>query len=106
MCSSDLIGASRVLVGFNREEGATFPDNTRAFMDSLNASLDYSTRGKVRVESLTVDWNKLEIVSELHRLARPFPFEKVWSCYFAGENLCGKCESCQRFIRAVEAGAC
>jgi len=98
---AEALGAPRVLVGFNREEATTFPDNSRAFMESLNASLEFSTRGKVRVESLTVDLNKSEIVAELRALARPFHFEKVWSCYFSGESACGKCESCQRFSRAV-----
>lgn len=103
---AESIGASQVLVGFNREEGATFPDNTRAFMDSLNASLEFSTRGKVRVDSLTVDLDKRGIVAELARLTEPFPFELVWSCYFAGEKPCGRCESCQRFARARGGKSC
>ena len=94
-------GASSVLVGFNREEAATFPDNSMAFMDSVNASLGYSTRGKVRLDSLTADFDKREIVAALRGLTKPFPFELVWSCYFAGEIPCGKCESCQRFARAT-----
>lgn len=102
---AESMGASSVLVGFNREEGATFPDNTRAFMDSINASLEYSTRGKVRVDSLTVDLDKREIVAELRRLARPFPMQLVWSCYFAGEEPCGNCESCQRLFRAQNSGS-
>jgi len=97
---AESIGAASVLVGFNREEGATFPDNTRAFMDSVNGSLEYSTRGKVRVDSLTVDLDKREIVAELRALTRPFPMPLVWSCYFAGEKSCGRCESCQRLARA------
>lgn len=97
---AESIGASSVLVGFNREEGATFPDNTRAFMESVNGSLEYSTRGKVRVDSLTVDLDKREIVAKLRALARPFPMELVWSCYSAEEKPCGRCESCQRLARA------
>lgn len=97
---AESIGAANVLVGFNREEGATFPDNTRAFMESVNDSLKYSTRGKVRVDSLTVDLDKREIVSRLRSLTTPFPMELVWSCYFAGDSACGKCESCQRLARA------
>jgi 7-cyano-7-deazaguanine synthase len=97
---AESIGASHVLVGFNREEGTTFPDNTRAFMDSVNGSLEYSTRGKVRVDSLTVDLDKREIVAKLRALAKPFPMELVWSCYSAGDKPCGRCESCQRLARA------
>ncbi|MBU6376083.1 MAG: 7-cyano-7-deazaguanine synthase QueC [Bdellovibrionales bacterium] len=100
---AESMGAERVLVGFNREEGVTFPDNTRAFMESLNHSLEFSTRGKVRVDSLTVDMDKTEIVGKLRSLVRPFPFEWVWSCYFSGDQACGRCESCQRFLRATGA---
>lgn len=93
--------APRVLVGFNREEAATFPDNSRAFMDATNKALHFSTRGTVRVESLVVDMDKTEMVRELRRLTRPFPFDRVWSCYHSGERMCGRCESCQRFLRAT-----
>lgn len=93
--------APRVLIGFNREEAATFPDNSRAFMESMNKTLHYSTRGAVRVESLIVDLTKPETVRELRKLSRPFPFEKVWSCYHSGDRMCGRCESCQRFLRAT-----
>ena len=44
--------------------------------------------------------------AELARLAKPFPFELVWSCYFAGEKPCGRCESCQRFARARGGKSC
>ena len=36
-------------VGFNAEEGASFPDNTPAFVEALNRSLACSTRGRVVV---------------------------------------------------------
>ena len=99
---AEVLGVGRVLVGFNREEGATFPDNTQEFLDASTAALRFSTReGAVAVHSYTTALDKREIVAQLRRLARPFPFEKVWSCYHGGPKACGKCESCQRFKRAV-----
>lgn len=98
---AEAVGASRVLIGFNREEAQTFPDNSRAFMEAMNRTLGFSTRGKVTVESLIVDQSKPETVRRLRGLARPFPFEKVWSCYLSGPRMCGRCESCQRYLRAV-----
>ena len=98
---AEAVGAPRVLIGFNREEAATFPDNSRAFMESMNRTLSFSTRGKVAVESLIVDQSKPETVRELRKLSKSFPFEKVWSCYHSGTKMCGRCESCQRFLRAT-----
>lgn len=98
---AEAVGAPRVLIGFNREEAATFPDNSRAFMESMNRTLAYSTRGKVTVESLIVDQSKAETVRRLRELSKPFPFEKIWSCYLSGSRMCARCESCQRYLRAT-----
>lgn len=93
--------ASRVLVGFNVEEAVTFPDNSRAFLRQASRALAYSTANRAEVFSYTDAWDKRRIVRELRKLAKPFPFEKVWSCYFGGATPCGKCESCRRFRRAI-----
>jgi 7-cyano-7-deazaguanine synthase len=97
-------GAARVLVGFNREEAATFPDNSQEYLELATASLRLSTANHVAIHSYTTGLDKREIVGELRRLkAKPFPFDLVWSCYHGGERPCGRCESCQRFQRAVAA---
>lgn len=98
---AERLGASRVVVGFNREEATTFPDNSQDFLERATRALELSTANQVSVFSYTVGWDKREIVAELRRLSRPFPFEKVWSCYHAGGAPCGECESCQRFRRAL-----
>ena len=97
-------GADTVLVGFNREEATTFPDNSTEFLEATTKALYYSTANHVTVRSHTDRLDKREIVRELRALKRKsFPFELVWSCYHAGAEPCGKCESCQRFSRAVSA---
>jgi 7-cyano-7-deazaguanine synthase len=98
---AERLGAERVVVGFNREEAATFPDNSAAFLDASNRALEFSSRG-VRVYSYTHALDKREIVGELRRLEHPFPWNQVWSCYFDGARICGRCESCGRFLRATE----
>lgn len=97
-------GFQHVVVGFNAEEAATFPDNTQAFLERSNAALSYSTRNGVAVRCYTTEQTKREIVARLRQLStlsRPFPFELLWSCYQGNETPCGCCESCQRLKRAL-----
>jgi 7-cyano-7-deazaguanine synthase len=94
-------GAQQVVVGFNKEEAATFPDNSSQFLGTANLALKYSTAGKVKLACYTDMMVKSEIVEALRNLPKPFPFESVWSCYHGGEKMCGKCESCKRFFRAT-----
>jgi 7-cyano-7-deazaguanine synthase len=100
---AERLGAESVLVGFNREEATTFPDNSESFLQQATEALTYSTRNGVRVRSFTTQWDKTEMVRALRALPKRFPFELVWSCYHGGRELCGKCESCQRFSRALAA---
>jgi len=93
--------AKRVVVGFNREEATTFPDNSVDFLNRATRALELSTANHVEVFCYTADLDKREIVRELEKLSNPFPFEKVWSCYMGEEKACGRCESCQRLSRAL-----
>ena len=94
-------GVSEVVVGFNREEAATFPDNGRAFLERITASLALSTANAVRVSSPTLDWNKTEIVAEGYRIGAPMNL--IWACYRGEARPCWRCESCKRFERALRA---
>ncbi len=95
-------GADHVIVGFNVEEAATFPDNSQAYLQAVNQALSFSTANQVEVFSYTVAWNKNRIVSELKKLKTPFPFQLIWSCYEGREQACQVCESCQRLARALK----
>ncbi|MCM2278201.1 MAG: 7-cyano-7-deazaguanine synthase QueC [Oligoflexia bacterium] len=99
---AERLGAVRVVVGFNREEAATFPDNSEEFLKETTRALSFSTANRVELFSYTTRMNKREIVAALRGLARPFPFESIWSCYAGGERPCGACESCRRLKRALE----
>lgn len=92
-------GLGLITVGFNREEANAFPDNGTAFLDAVNAALALGTRAEVIVHSPTIDLNKREIVREGVQL--DVPWELLWSCYEAGDEMCGSCESCRRLRRAV-----
>jgi 7-cyano-7-deazaguanine synthase len=94
-------GAAQVVVGFNREEAATFPDNSAEFLEAASRSLRLSTANHVRVRCYTTELDKRGIVARLRALRKPFPFALLWSCYHGGERPCGSCESCQRLARAL-----
>lgn len=90
-----------VVTGFNREEAATFPDNSPEFVHAVNGALSYSTLNKVRVVSYTQRLDKVEIIKLGMKLG--VPFQHIWSCYRGDEKMCGRCESCLRFQRAARA---
>lgn len=93
-------GCATVVTGFNREEAMEFPDNGSEYVARVNAALALSTRNGVRVESFTLDLAKREIIRL--GLARRAPLSIVWSCYRAGERMCGACASCVRLRAALE----
>lgn len=98
---AESLRAKYVIVGFNAEEAATFPDNTKDFMEATDRSLFYSTQNHVQVKCFTADMTKTEIVQYGQNLG--VPWENLWPCYFSYEKWCGTCESCQRFRRALAA---
>jgi 7-cyano-7-deazaguanine synthase len=90
-----------VVTGFNREEGAEFPDNRAEYVEAVNRSFEYSTRNRVRVVSYTQDLDKTGILALGVELGAPLSL--VWSCYDAGEKMCGRCASCRRLKAALAA---
>ena len=98
---AEVLEADAIVVGFNREEGATFPDNTPEFMAAADAFFSFSTRHGVQLISPTAPLSKPEIVILAIELGAPL--DLVWSCYRGGEQHCWECESCRRLRRALDA---
>ncbi len=90
-----------IVCGFNREEAATFPDNSVEFLDAQNQALRYSTRNRVQVISPTISMSKTEIAAAGREAGAPLHL--CWPCYLGAERPCHKCESCLRFDRALTA---
>ncbi len=90
---------NRIIVGFNAEEAVTFPDNSVAYLRAINKALALSTANQVKIESPTLEMNKIDIVALGNSLS--FPFHLLWSCYEDNEIMCGNCESCMRLKRAL-----
>lgn len=89
-----------VVCGFNREEAQTFPDNSKEFIEATNRALSVSTRNGVRILAPTIDMDKIEIARAAQ--AAGAPLHRCWSCYLGDDVPCGRCESCLRFVRALD----
>jgi len=96
---AESLGARALVTGFNREEAATFPDNSPEYVRAVNRALSYSTANGVRVVSYTAGLDKRGIVRLGRRLGAPI--EIIWPCYEGGRRWCGACESCLRCLRAL-----
>ncbi len=97
---AESLSADTIVMGLNAEEAATFPDNSKDFMEASNAVLSLSTLSGVRLESPTLQMTKLEIAKKFVELE--IPPDNLWCCYEGGEKLCGRCESCARSVRAFK----
>jgi len=89
-----------IIIGANKEEGETFPDNTQDFIDRVNAEFEFSTRKKPEVVAPLINYNKNDIVKKA--LEKSIPLEYVRSCYQTGPKNCGICESCTRLKNALK----
>lgn len=99
-CYADAYGYDNIILGANKEEGATFKDNTIDFVNSVNDAFLYSVNKKVKLTAPLISLNKEEIVKEA--VKRNVPFEYIHSCYTDGDEHCGECESCKRLKRALQ----
>ena len=99
-CYADSYGYNKIIIGANKEESTTFKDNSKEFIEAINSSLLNSTSSKVQVVAPLIDMTKKDIVKL--GIDLNIPFEYIYSCYNNNSNHCGKCESCQRLIRALE----
>ena len=97
---AESIGAEIIIVGWNGEEGETFPDNSKEYMEEFNKLLEVGSPEKIRIEAPCIDLNKEEIVELGFDIGAPM--ELSYSCYNGGETPCGVCESCMRRKRAFK----
>lgn len=103
---AEAIGAEHVFVGFNAEEGRSYPDNRPEFVERFNSLLEKSVASfsrPPRIEAPLVDLLKPDIVRLGSEVGAPM--ELTWSCYLNGDVHCGECEACQhRRFGFLEAG--
>lgn len=98
---ADSFGYDCILIGANKEEGQTFPDNTMEFVEAVNKELLYSTMKRPKIIAPLINYTKNDIV--MLALKNNIPLDLTMSCYQEGEGHCGICESCTRLKNALEA---
>ncbi|MDR1167844.1 MAG: 7-cyano-7-deazaguanine synthase QueC [Heliobacteriaceae bacterium] len=89
-----------IIIGANKEEGQTFPDNTEEFVKRINVAFELSTLKKPVVIAPLINSGKSDIVKEA--LKNSMPLEYIHSCYYGGSKHCGVCESCVRLKNALQ----
>ncbi len=99
-CFADSQGYDYILIGANKEESLTFPDNTSSFANAVNEEFKYSTLKQPKVVAPLINYFKNDIV--MLALENNIPLELVMSCYQQGEGHCGMCESCTRLKKSLE----
>lgn len=92
--------AKIIIVGWDLEEAATFPDNSRKFLEAFNKTLKIGTLDEIQIEAPVIDMDKKEIVKIGKKVNAPM--EISYSCYMGEKEHCGVCESCMRRKRAFE----
>ena len=97
---AESIGAEIIIGGWNGEEGSTFPDNSKKYMEKFNVLIDVGSPDKIKIEAPAIDLNKEEIIELGVKVGAPM--ELSYSCYKGGDKHCGVCESCMRRRRAFE----
>ena len=100
---ADSEGYDYIVIGANREEAKTFPDNGEDFLQSADNFFEFSTLKKPKVFAPLKKLEKYEIINLAINKGAPLKYLK--SCYNSlddcGKKHCGKCESCRRLHDAI-----
>ena len=97
---AESIGAEAIIVGWDAEEAATFPDNSKEFLNAFNELIKIGSPDNIKIEAPAIDLSKEEIVKL--GLDVGAPMELSYSCYAGRDKHCGVCESCMRRKRAFK----
>lgn len=97
---AESIGAEIIIVGWNNEEGLTFPDNSEEFLNEFNELIEVGSPDKIRIEAPAINLNKEELVELGVEVGAPMKLS--YSCYKGEDEPCGVCESCVRRNKAFK----
>jgi len=91
---AEVIKASAIFIGAHAQDYSGYPDCRgeffKAFMKMARAGI--AANHKIQVRTPLLNKSKAQIISLGRKLG--VPFNLTWSCYRAGRNPCGRCDSC------------
>lgn len=91
---AESIGAEIIIVGWDKEEANTFPDNSKEYMEKFNELFEVGSPIDIEIKAPAIDLDKDEIVKLGAEIGAPMDLS--YSCYKGSEYHCGVCESCMR----------
>ena len=94
------IGALKIFYGAHGSDEPFYPDCREEFYKSFETTARLGTEENITIEAPFSYGPKSGIIKRGLELG--VPFKLTWSCYFGGENHCGKCESCVNRKRAFK----
>lgn len=97
---AESIGAEIIIVGWDKEEANTFPDNSKEYMEKFNELFEIGSPIDIKIEAPVIDLDKDEIVKLGYEVNAPM--ELSYSCYKGSDKHCGVCESCMRRKRGFK----
>ena len=97
---AESIGAEIIIVGWDKEEATTFPDNSKEYLEKFNELFKVGCPIDIEIKAPAIDLDKYEIVKLGYNVEAPM--ELSYSCYKGNENHCGVCESCMRRKRGFK----
>ena len=97
---AESIGAEIIIVGWDKEEANTFPDNSKEYMEKFNELFEVGSPIDIEIKAPAIDLDKDEIVKLGDEINAPM--ELSYSCYKGEEKHCGVCESCMRRKRGFK----
>ena len=97
---AESIGAEIIIVGWDKEEANTFPDNSKEYLKSFNELFNVGSLIDIEIKAPAIDLDKYEIVKLGSKINAPM--ELSYSCYKGNDIHCGVCESCMRRKRGFK----
>lgn len=88
------VGADAVSIGLLHEDSSLFPDQTRRFLQSAEATLELAVAKPIRVLAPLAEFHKSDVV----RLAKEKALSGSYSCHLGEAEPCGACIACREFL--------
>jgi 7-cyano-7-deazaguanine synthase len=97
---AESIGADCIALGVHAGDHHIYPDCRPEFIAALEATLEYSTEGRLRIEAPFLYKTKTEILYIGYHLTPAVPYHLTRTCYKDQQYSCGKCGSCVERLEA------